>query len=256
MLRRSARHAAPSDKVVTDDTLGTIYTNPRPQNDGSTSHFLRLPAELRNVVYSLIFATTSKPEISSFRPPAITQVSKQLRDESLPLFFAETVFRMPVGGNFESTHVERIRRRDRFLGFLLLRPFFHPSQPNHMAMAGVIVARPWPKGTHSKVALFRNVELEVYDTEAMVKGPDGVVDNGSSEIYLVLRLKVKAWGAMELSVEKGKAYPIRHAERSQDVEGTVEKATGIAREIAAAKKFKGFKMKDLQRIATAFRLEE
>ncbi|KXT08398.1 hypothetical protein AC579_7310 [Pseudocercospora musae] len=62
--------------------------------------FIDLPAELRNRVYAFAFQNEKRfgeqRSLALLATPAVTRVSKQIRQETLPLFFATTSFRLDV----------------------------------------------------------------------------------------------------------------------------------------------------------------
>lgn len=68
--------------------------DPDPVDRTSGCGFLDLPAELRNEIYYYYFTSSrgGSSGIATFRLPAITAVSKQIRSEVLPTMFAEHEF--------------------------------------------------------------------------------------------------------------------------------------------------------------------
>lgn len=55
-------------------------------------HLLRLPAELRNEVYAHVAQNAPVQPLARPKIPVIAQVSRQIREEVLPIFFAEGHF--------------------------------------------------------------------------------------------------------------------------------------------------------------------
>lgn len=62
------------------------------QRPGKPFPFLRLPAELRNTIYKMAVVSEDPIEITTPQP-AIAVVCRQLRNESLTLFYKENAFR-------------------------------------------------------------------------------------------------------------------------------------------------------------------
>lgn len=62
--------------------------------------FLNLPAEVRNSIYELSIQGPSQ-YLAHSRLPSLAQVSRQVRDEVLPIFFSTTTFNVIVGCNFD-----------------------------------------------------------------------------------------------------------------------------------------------------------
>lgn len=71
---------------------------------GMSSHqpfrFLDLPAEVRNSIYELSIQGPHQ-YLAHVRLPSLAQVSRQVRDEVLPIFFSTTTFNVIVGCNFD-----------------------------------------------------------------------------------------------------------------------------------------------------------
>ncbi|KAM3425023.1 hypothetical protein BST61_g6992 [Cercospora zeina] len=77
---------------------------PRHKPLPSSFRFLKLPAEIRNRLYSYYFATGENDEpqynLVNYRDPPITLVCKQIRLEALPIFFSECRFLLTIGANY------------------------------------------------------------------------------------------------------------------------------------------------------------
>lgn len=67
--------------------------------------FLDLPSEVRNEVYEYFIRKDSILRLRCFKLPAICRTSRQLRQESLPLFFARNHFVVEVRTNFEGVSI-------------------------------------------------------------------------------------------------------------------------------------------------------
>ena len=58
--------------------------------------FFDLPSELRNTIYNLLCVSHSPKELQRLEHPAICHASKQLRNESLPIFFSKNMFLLVI----------------------------------------------------------------------------------------------------------------------------------------------------------------
>ncbi|KAK7716443.1 hypothetical protein SLS64_003597 [Diaporthe eres] len=57
---------------------------------------LKLPAELRNMVYREALAVPNRGLVRTFAPPALLRANKQLRDEAIPIFYGQNRFEITV----------------------------------------------------------------------------------------------------------------------------------------------------------------
>lgn len=69
-------------------------------------HLLDLPPELRNLIYTYFFDWVEDLPTNARHPP-ITIASKQLHNETLPLFYARCTFRFPIHDGILDWAVER-----------------------------------------------------------------------------------------------------------------------------------------------------
>lgn len=205
--------------------------------------FMDLPAEIRNRVYSHALPGTSNTysrRVADFRFPAITRVSRQTRQEALPLLFADTNFIFSVGTNCVSRLANNPRREKRRAGTLS----FTSTMQRCIKDAG-------------DSAVFRNVTLHVHDSSDM-RAKLGVSEGVLTRLLLTLTLTVEQ-GKLRANVVEENLYPRRSKGFStvDDVEALEEVVQGvfaIARGISAREEFKGFAMADLKRIAKGFRV--
>ncbi|EME81144.1 uncharacterized protein MYCFIDRAFT_208263 [Pseudocercospora fijiensis CIRAD86] len=86
------------------DLNGTINRS-RASHDQTPAHqfhrFFDLPAEIRNYIYEHVVSKDSVLRLRCFVLPGICRTSQQLRQESLPIFFAQNHFVAEVKTNFE-----------------------------------------------------------------------------------------------------------------------------------------------------------
>ncbi|KAK3644497.1 hypothetical protein LTR22_015217 [Elasticomyces elasticus] len=60
-------------------------------------HLLALPAELRNRIWSLALARDLFRPENEYEPPSILQANQQIRSETLPIHYGQTVFDLDSG---------------------------------------------------------------------------------------------------------------------------------------------------------------
>lgn len=112
--------------------------------------FRDLPAELRNRIYR--FATVKDPSTALMRPtvPAICQASRQLRNESLPIFYGFTNFGLLI-------HSSIIERRPQHRSKVLSQA--HLDRPDAL----------WIQHLGDKAQLLRHLTINVM--ESMLPNP-------------------------------------------------------------------------------------
>ncbi|KAK4503641.1 hypothetical protein PRZ48_004556 [Zasmidium cellare] len=265
MARRSARLATKSGEEQADATaaLGTTYV-PLVKADTSTDDDIVRPthhtgpfrlqdlaAELRTHIYGYALNEPFPRDLSSFTLPALTLTSRLVRDESLPILFAECPFRLLVGCNAFTDYTTDKERDYRLAGVTGIKR----TVSSDLKTAG-------------NAGLFRDITLEIYDASFIYDvrewnrngrqdrtwaHPFGRNDDDLQEATLNLRVVETN---LSLSVVE---KPARHRnvndKAKKALDGALEKASSIARKFADEKAFKGFKIEHLKAIAKAFRLE-
>lgn len=228
-----------------------------PTSDAPTSfRFLDLLPELRNRIYSIALQTHKSRDISCYRTPRVTLVSKQVRQETLPLFYSSN-FRVLVGCNFARAVNQRTGHE------LHSEPFKYSTGTLPVSDEVKAILR-----FAGKRALFRNVTIEVYNADIIHEIRDWQKQGGLDAVgemrdprfpFVLVHLRVRD-SKIEVKMEQGKEYPSRASRtycmklQPQDVDA-VEKAVGIARNIAGPGAFQGFKLSDLRKVALGFRIE-
>lgn len=71
--------------------------------------FLALPAEIRNMIYWIVLVKThSHPSVHfRFRQPPLTLVNKQIRSESLPVFYGNGQFKIYFGRPYDFKRLQK-----------------------------------------------------------------------------------------------------------------------------------------------------
>ncbi|CAK3751635.1 Hypothetical predicted protein [Lecanosticta acicola] len=219
--------------------------------------FPDLPAELRNRVYAFALVDGKvNPSISKFVLPPVTRASKQLRTESLPLFFSENSFQITVFSNF----VQRKETRDFFATQASGVHGPIPSQAKGpMGRAGRLNIKAPVKKIISKAgnsALFREVTFHVISTDQFTAAQKS--DRPVPYSTAHLSLSVDGRSGVLASWESGALHPDKRwfaAYAKQDVDEALDGAIKVAYDIAERAEFRGFSLRDLERIGNAFRFQ-
>ncbi|KAF2169247.1 hypothetical protein M409DRAFT_52513 [Zasmidium cellare ATCC 36951] len=276
MPRRSARL---NTSQSNPSNLGSTYVAPAPISTNNTSSiddpnqsatpfpFLDLPPEVRNRVYSFAFSNIATRDLSQTRIPPVALVSHQLRDKALLVLFASPHFRLTAGNNFTAKFDERWH-------FQMGRTYYRDHSRSGSGTIGMkrIIGR-FLKDA-GEAALFRNITFEVFDSSDIRDArewerqgrPRRFRDYEIFEDQVAVRLHLGVVeGSLQVSFVDGRHHPafgqrpysgrVGEAQIVRDVDGSVDKAISVAQDIAGHDEFKGFKITDLRKIATAFRLE-
>ncbi|PIB02976.1 hypothetical protein CB0940_11667 [Cercospora beticola] len=200
--------------------------------------FLDLPAEIRNRIYSYYFAASdTKPQYNlvNYRDPPITLACKQLRRESLPIFFSECTFLLTIGANY-----------------------FEPerkAEAGRLCLLNRVSSRLIALGDNN--VLFRNLHIRVTMLCFASTMRRELVYPKYMERYLIAWITLQTHPKLKFGVKRGMGYPKvglsgvldRYAEQ---IESTLEAAKSAALELRGREGFKGFSLVDLATIAQAF----
>ncbi|ROV97253.1 hypothetical protein VSDG_04773 [Cytospora chrysosperma] len=86
--------------------------------------FLKLPPEVRNMIYQLILVDIGherrpfRPRLPSFRQPALTQVNRQIRTETLSMFYTYNMFTLRVPSPDHSPDLDHSREEQQWMRFV------------------------------------------------------------------------------------------------------------------------------------------
>ncbi|SMQ49714.1 unnamed protein product [Zymoseptoria tritici ST99CH_3D7] len=245
------------------------------ENKGSSDQTFRLmdlPPEVRTHIYSLAFIanikhvngidhgahdcntkcywtywsrTRSEREIkmfeqktkslTAFRLHPLTQVSRQLRVETLPVFFGETNFEICLYSNFEDR--ARARRGDS-----LRTP---PAQLKKIGILGMRAEVKTRLRSFKSAALFQDVTFKVASRDA-----------GRTLVYVRIEclgrigLQISSWDGPGMW-SLGPNYFGR-----EGVDATVEALKHAAEGIAKKALFRGFTLRDVEEMARTFRFKD
>ncbi|KAK4503699.1 hypothetical protein PRZ48_004614 [Zasmidium cellare] len=228
--------------------------SPGGNRDKKPFRLLDLPPELRTRIYSYAFTTRKFRDFSVFYFPSLTLASRQLRQESLPVLFADTNFRFAVGSDFAKAFCRRygtnIARSISWAGTLSwtsrVRDFIHSA---------------------GDAVRFRDMTVELHD-EGFLPSMDMwqisrrgcPTDSFVLPSIALLHLRVGTTG-FRVTVEEGPDHPKKRVTASiprvhleEDVATVLGRAETVARDIAGKEGFKGFSVADLKRVAAAMRL--
>lgn len=87
----------------------------REDDDPKFHHFIKLPAELRNMVYTYYYAEFKDKNLNCPQQPPLTVTSRQIRNEALPLFYASCLFEFRY---FADHPAERFRLPTEFCNWI------------------------------------------------------------------------------------------------------------------------------------------
>jgi len=158
--------------------------------------FRDLPAEMRNRIIAFAVLEPEPIELYNVSPPAITAVSRELRRESMAVFFWENTFLVRVysdiGYGFywnEVAHSEETLSLDNFLAGPAVENGLPPDDiatfeemRRQTRLAGAIQLRPqsraWLVSLPRRIVRFRRVDFAVFDDWALFaqQQPAGQLD--------------------------------------------------------------------------------
>ncbi|SMR51641.1 unnamed protein product [Zymoseptoria tritici ST99CH_3D1] len=188
----------------------------------------------RNERKTKMFEQKTK-NITAFRLPALTQVSRQLRVETLPVFFGETNFEIYLYSNFEDR--ARARRGDS-----LRTP---PAQLKKIGILGMRAEVKTRLRSFKSAALFQDVTFKVASRDA-----------GRTLVYVRIEclgrigLQISSWDGPGMW-SLGPNYFGR-----EGVDATVEALKHAAEGIAKKALFRGFTLRDVEEMARTFRFKD
>ncbi|KAK5736523.1 hypothetical protein LTR17_007342 [Elasticomyces elasticus] len=210
-----------------------------------------LLVELRLKIYGYAMATEEPRSIIGLKLPVLAMVSKQVRAEALPIFFAECHFTVGFMSNYpESSILATIDAGGEPEGhqdwtpmawqLLAMRTdraaMFDLMDDDAPLLAGV-------KQRENIAPAFRNIEL-------VVRAPYPGMHNGSDRVTMIIRIPT----APKLTPAITWAGPARKSEFETELAETRIKAEAKAMEVATSRrKFMGYTLQDLEEVALAFR---
>ncbi|KAI5367455.1 hypothetical protein Slin15195_G025840 [Septoria linicola] len=211
-------------------------------------HFMALPAELRVRCYGFVLGDNQdsgeRLDLATVVIPSIARVSRSVRTEFLPVFFAQSSFCITVAADLRN-HAN-------------VRAGLPPS--NNLALhdrCGVLKMKKQVKNIirqMSKDVLVRDITLKICDGELWTFPKGRTLP--TYRLILEVSLKVERGKATVDTVEN-KNMP-RHislvAPRSEEEAKIIVEAAGaVANKISEREGFKGFTLNDLEKIVRKFR---
>jgi hypothetical protein len=248
------------------DTLSTASMT----KGGHTSFdLLGLPAEIRNRIYSFVFAEEAEPgalsnkrcchhylesgdqhplqvpprnpsvlsrDIASFSIPHITQASRQLRRETIPIFFQESAFVAYVCSNLRDRRNARrglpLQQRRDLKGVLYI----------HADLRTTICS-------FDRAALIRDITFNVG-----IKASEDVMCWSSSRTAVHIRVQfLGTKGGVKVTSQDG-GMTMRSYDR-EDVEFAVERVRKAAEDMGTKARFKGFTIWAVELLAKELRFK-
>ena len=204
---------------------------------------LELPAEMRNRIYSHALCTNGEPlELAQLRSPALIAVNKQVRQESMPIFFAETTFIVSTttnAGDYGKLEVIKARARplkgwktyDERAVFARKCGITGLSRPT----------RKWLKELGTEEATFRHLHFHV--------SLEGYVTH---RVLLLLHMTTPVAGSL-ISKVVGPQHTFPTPDQKAGLAVVIEAAEGVIQDCKCRSGFRGFTVRDILAIAKAFR---
>lgn len=87
----------PLDDSRDDERIIMIDVLKQEDRTPKFSRFMRLPSEMRDLIYDFYFAFFVDEPLASPVQPPLTATSRAIRQETLPLFYSRCVFRLSLG---------------------------------------------------------------------------------------------------------------------------------------------------------------
>ncbi|EME82665.1 uncharacterized protein MYCFIDRAFT_196169 [Pseudocercospora fijiensis CIRAD86] len=207
--------------------------------------FLDLPPELRNRVYAFAFQNMKnfgkRQNLALVALPTITRVSRQIRQETLPLFFATTHFRLVVASDFNN----------RF------DPDAEYKSTIEIQNAGTTHIKQKVKKTlrlAGNKALIRNINLVVCDARDWRRSGQGQGNWGGYDgLFTAFSAEIRL-GQGNLVVNMSRGMGARDwAELSDTIDDVMADTKAAIENVAGKENFQGFSLRDLEQIVKTLR---
>ncbi|KAK5115155.1 hypothetical protein LTR85_009913 [Meristemomyces frigidus] len=218
---------------------------------GPPFRFVDLPAEIRNNIYRIVVRGSGALRIRNFNPPAITRASKQLRAESLPVFFDVNTFVAEIKTKWTLT-------LDRYApGTLSLLPWigvFFLSAHKRYKQVGTLKLRQetisYFKRAGAGTARIKN--LDVCVLEAVEAYPNGF---RYLDVIISMRSEEGRPGSATVSVYISEQNARYTEEVMKDLRHITTTVKAVLETAIAKPDFNGLSVAELKRVANAFRVE-
>lgn len=215
--------------------------------------FLDLPAELRSGIYAFAFENEREDriKISRFKQPPITQTSRLLRKEALPLFYSNSPFEILAFSNFEDRYIFRNRGDPNSI-------FYQDDQKSRIVKAsGVLGVKQQVKAsirTAGADAVFRDVSIRVVEADPAHINAKNIAAKSWDGVTMSCISMEHLQGQNSVTVTNGLQYPpVSTFYNRGDVDEAIQGATDEAKSLASQSGFKGFTLKDLEKIVGKLR---
>ncbi|KXT03016.1 hypothetical protein AC578_683 [Pseudocercospora eumusae] len=203
-----------------------------------------LPPELRNRIYAFAFQNEKKfgkrRSLALVATPNITRVSKKVREETLPLFFATTSFRLSLASDFYNRY----------------RPDAEYKSKREIQRSGTLHIKQEVKktlGFAGNKILIGNIDFVVCNA-ADWRSYDR--DWGMQSDIAVFSARVRLdQGNVVVGMSYGEAANNR-PELSDAIDEVMDDMKAVIEKFSGRKNFQGFSMRDLEQIVKTLRHQQ
>lgn len=216
-----------------------------------------LPAEIRVYIYELAFSGEHH-KFHNLRLPATSQVSSQIRTESLPVFFTQASFELYVGANMTEIHPNFLppsakdnRLDSDYAGLLLvdqkLADLLEVAESQELISLRRVVFKVTCSGNIGFA-----VRRDYSGLEDFIRALDTTKARSPWESFPVHELVLNCQGPTLEPAYTSPGGPLANTESMGEISQSVIKAAdGMCRR----RDFRGFTLRDLRSITSKFREE-
>lgn len=230
--------------------LTAIHNHPTPVSD-SPFRFADLPAEIRNSIYRLVVHNPKHITIRQFKPPAIAQVSRQLRSEALSLFFDINVFVAEVKASYMLTYEN---------GGYHAGVFIPPDHKKYKQVGTLQLRRAMVslfKLAGSNVGRIKNLDICILSADgSFMGGPgktyfDAVVSVRGKAVSPKAKVRTHVRGPREVAGQRRRTEMSHLAE----LRYIADQAQTCIKSLLADPQFNGLSIAQLKKVANSFRVQ-
>jgi hypothetical protein len=252
-IKKRKQSTTSGDKPETRDVLNSPELIVS-ETKAAIFRIMDLPQEVRNIIFTFAFATKTvrvchdedheSRQLSCFKVPPLAQVSRQIRADSLPIFFSTSKFDVYVNSNL----ADRVAARN---GEHVARTPYGRKQLGRLVMQRRLMKRLY---NFRSVAIFRDVTFNVRPFEHCHHS----VWERSLDVVVYVRVQFLGAAGVKVTLCRGRnvefyrRYP---GFEMKDTDDMFREVRAAAETIAKSNGFKGFKIHHLEDLARLFRFK-